>query len=285
MTMTDLTPMQKIQALREKTSAGMMDCKKALDEAGGDFDKAIEILRKKGQADAAKRSGRATKEGVVAAYISPDGKKGSIVELNCETDFVAKTDDFMKLAADLAKKTADGAIKSPEAAASDIAAAGSKVKENIALRRLDRYELSGSGLISSYVHTQGFKKGALIEFVCSNDAVAKHEATAELGRELGLQIVAMAPRWLSKADVPAAEVEKEKEIYSAQLKNEGKPEAQIAKIVEGKVNKLFYQANCLLEAVSMRDNKTPISKLVADAAAKAGGQITVKRFTRYQLGE
>lgn len=283
--MTDLTPMQKIQALREKTSAGMMDCKKALDEAGGDFDKAIEILRKKGQADAAKRSGRATKEGVVAAFVTPDGKKGAIVELNCETDFVAKTDDFLKLASDLAKKAAEGTIKSPEAAASDIAAAGSKVKENITLRRLDRYELSGSGLLTSYVHTQGYKKGAFIEFACSSDAVAKHEATAELGRELGLQIVGAAPRWLSRTDVPAADVEKEREIFSAQLKNEGKPEAQIAKIVEGKINKLFYQAYCLLESVSLRDNKTPISKLVSDAAAKAGGTITVKRFTRYQLGE
>jgi len=283
--MTDLTPMQKIQALREKTSAGMMDCKKALDEAGGDFDKAIEILRKKGQADAAKRSGRATKEGVVASHISADGKKAAIIELNCETDFVAKTDDFLKLAADLAKKATEGAIKSPEAAASDIAAAGARVKENITLRRLERYELSGAGLLSSYIHTQGFKKGALIEIAAPNDAAAQSPELAELAKELLLQIVAMSPRWLSKADVPAVEVEKEKEIYAAQLKSEGKPEAQIAKIVEGKVNKLFFQANCLLEAVSMRDNKTPISKLVADAAAKAGGAITVKRFTRYQLGE
>src|SRR5262249_39833972 len=136
-----------------------------------------------------------------------------------------------------------------------------------------------------YIHTQGFKKGAFVEFSCASDAVAKNPAVAELAKEIGLQIVAMSPRWLSRQDVPAAEVEKEKEIYAAQLKNEGKPEAQIAKIVEGKINKLFFQANCLLESVSMRDNKTPVSKLVADASAKAGGPVSVKRFTRYQLGE
>ncbi|MBI3548136.1 MAG: translation elongation factor Ts [Elusimicrobia bacterium] len=274
-----------IVKLREKTGAGMMDCKKALTEAGGDYDKAIEFLRKKGMADASKRSARVAKEGVVAAYVSPDGKTGALVELNCETDFVAKTEDFQKVAIDLAKSAADGSLKSAEAAVETLAPVGAKVGENVTLRRFERFQLQGAGALAFYIHTQGFKKGAFLEFSCASDAVAQNPAVAELGKELGLQIVALAPKWLERKDVPAAEVEKEKEIYAAQLKNEGKPEAQIAKIVEGKLNKLFFQANCLLDAVSMRDNKTPISNLVKDAAAKAGGAVTVRRFVRYQLGE
>jgi len=275
---------EQIRALREKTGAGMMDCKKALTEAGGDFSKAVESLRKKGLADAAKKSDRVTKEGVLAAFVSPDGRKGSMIELDCETDFVAKTEDFQALAASLARKASDGAI-APGEALPEIQAAIVKLGENISLRRFETFSLQGPGLLAHYIHPVGFKKGAFVVLGAASEAAAKSPAAAELAKELGLQIVAMSPRWLRREDVPQAEADKEREIYVAQLKSEGKPEAAIAKIVEGKLNKLFYQAYSLLDGVSMRDNKTPISKLVADASARAGGALAVVKFVRYQLGE
>ncbi|MBI4386678.1 MAG: elongation factor Ts, partial [Elusimicrobia bacterium] len=186
---------------------------------------------------------------------------------------------------DLARKIAEGSLTSPEAAATDIRALVARLKENVTLRRFEKISLSGPGLLSFYVHPPASQKGAFLVLECPSGEVAKHPATAELAKELGLQVVAMSPRWTRREDVPAAEVEKEREIYAAQLRNEGKPEAAIPKIVEGKLQKLFFQASCLLESVSMRDNKTPISKLVSEASARAGGPIIVRRFVRYQLGE
>ena len=281
---TTMTVNEQIVALREKTGAGMMDCKKAITESNGDFDKALENLRKKGLADAAKKSSRTTKEGVVGAWVSADGKQGAMIELLCETDFVAKTPDFQNLVKSLAQKAGEGKLAGIEAAAAEIQPLIGKLGENMSLRRMDRFELKSAGLLAHYIHPVGFKTGAFLHLECSSDAVAKHEATAELAKELGLQTVASSPRWLTKEEVPAAEIEKEKEIYAVQLKNEGKPEANIPKIVEGKVNKLFFQQQCLLEMVSVRDNKTPMSKLVTDAGQKAGGTIKAARFARYQLG-
>ncbi|HVE15070.1 MAG TPA: translation elongation factor Ts [Elusimicrobiota bacterium] len=275
---------EMILKLREKTGAGMTACKSALVEAGNDYEKALELLRKKGLADAAKKSARTTKEGLVAAFVSPDGKTAGIVELNCETDFVAKTEEFQALAAGIAKAVAQGGVKSPEDAAPLVTSAIAKLGENMAVKRIDRYELSGPGAIAAYVHTAGGKKGALVELACGSDAAAKHEAVAGLGKELALQVVAMSPRWVSRADVPPAEVSKEKEIYTTLVLKEGKPEAAAAKIVEGKLNKLFYGAFCLTEQMSMRDNKTPISQLVEQASKAAGAKVEVKRFARYQLG-
>ncbi|MFA6028823.1 MAG: translation elongation factor Ts [Elusimicrobiota bacterium] len=282
---TATNPNEVILKLREKTGAGMMDCKKALTEAAGDYDKAVEVLRKKGLSDAAKKSTRTTKEGLVACAVTPDGKKGGIVEVNCETDFVAKTDEFRKLADELAREVAEGRLNAPEAAAARLAAVVAKIGENVVLRRLQRFELSGPGVIVHYVHTAGGKKGAMLELSCASDAAAKHEAVAQLGRELAMQTVAMSPRWVTRAEVPPADVEKEKEIFSVQIRQEGKPEAAVPKIVEGKLNKLFYGAFCLLEQPSMRDNKTPMNKLVEEAGQKAGGKVEVKRLARYQLGE
>ena len=281
---TTANPAEKIRQLREKTGAGMMDCKNALTEAGGDFDKAVENLRKKGLYDAAKKSTRTTKEGLVAAYVTPDGKNGGIVELNCETDFVAKTDEFSKAAADLARQAAEGTTTNVEAADAQVKLLVTKLGENMGLRRLERYEASAGGRVAAYVHTAGFKKGALIELSASSDAVAGHEAVDALGKELGMQIVAMSPKWTRREEVPAEAVAKEKEIYAAAVRAEGKPEAAVAKIVEGKVNKLFYQAFVLTEQMSMRDNKTPIKDLVAKAGAAAGGTLEIKRFARFQLG-
>jgi elongation factor Ts len=282
--MTTTTMAEQIKALREKTGAGITDCKKALTENDGDFDKAVEALRKKGLASAAKKSDRATKEGAVASYIAPDGKTGAIIELNCETDFVAKTEEFQQAAQNLAKECAEGAIKSAEEAEPKVKDLVAKLGENMSLKRFDRFELSGAGRLGAYIHSAGGKKGSMIELACESDAVAGHEAIDGLLKELGMQVVAFGARWTNRDEVPAAEVEKEKEIYTENVRKEGKPEQAIPKIVEGKLNKLFFQAYCLNEQVSMRDNKTPLKNIIGEAAKAAGGSVEIKRFARYTLG-
>ncbi|MDD5657158.1 MAG: translation elongation factor Ts [Elusimicrobia bacterium] len=273
---------QLIKELREKTGAGMTDCKKALEEAGGRIDEALTALRKKGLADAAKRSARATKEGAVAYHAS--GRTGAIIELNCETDFVARTDEFKKLAQTLAEEAAAGKLKTPADGAAQVSAIQGKMGENMALRRLERFELAGDGLIEGYIHL-GAKKGALLQLSAANAAAAQSPAAKALAKELLLQIVGFSPKYLRREDVPAADLAKEREIHTEILRKEGKPEAAVAKIVEGKINKLFYQAFCLLEQMSVRDNKTPVAALIKDASAHAGGELQVARFARYTLGE
>lgn len=280
MTTTDMT--QLIRELREKTGAGITDCKKALDESKGNLDAALTTLRKKGLADMAKRAARATKEGAVAFAVK--GKAGAIVELNCETDFTARTDEFKALAQSLADKAASGELKTPEEGKVLIQGVQQKTGENMGLRRLERFELPGEGLISGYIHL-GAKKGALVQIEAASAAAAAHPAVAEVAKELLLQIVGFNAKYLKREDVPAAEIAKEKEIYTESLRKEGKPEAAIPKIVEGKVNKLFYQSSCLLEQLSVRDNKTPVSGIVKEASAKAGAEVKVVRFARYTLGE
>ncbi|OGS40850.1 MAG: translation elongation factor Ts [Elusimicrobia bacterium RIFOXYD12_FULL_66_9] len=279
---------QKVKELREKTGAGMMNCKRALEEAKGDFELALVNLRKKGMADAAKKSSRATKEGAVVFKL--DGKAGAIVEINSETDFVAKGADFQSLVQNVATKAAAGALKSVEAANEELVKPlVGKLGENMALRRYDRFELKGSGLIAGYAHQTDpsvpAKKGALIELSAPNEAAASSPELAELAKELLLQIVGFSPKYLNREEVPAADIEKEKEIHTEILRKEGKPEASIPKIIEGKINKLFYQQWVLLDQVSVRDNKTPVREIVKATGAKLGGEVKVVRFVRYQLGE
>ena len=281
---------QLIKDLREKTGAGMMDCKRALEEAKGDFNEAMTILRKKGLSDAAKKSARVTKEGAVAFKI--DGKAGAIVELNSETDFVAKGADFQSMVKGIVEKAAAGTLKSVEAANDEfVKPMVGKLGENMALRRYVRFELKGPGLIAGYAHQTDpavpAKKGALIELSAPNDAAAKSPEMAELAKELLLQVVGNIPtaKYLAREEVPAADIEKEKEIQTDILRKEGKKEEQIPKILEGKINKLFYQAYCLLEQPSIRDPKTNVTALLKAAGAKVGGEIKIVRFARYQLGE
>jgi|CXWL01.1.fsa_nt_gi elongation factor Ts len=279
---------QLIKDLREKTGAGMMDCKRALEEANGNFDAALVVLRKKGMADAAKKSARATKEGAVAFKIS--GAAGAIIEINSETDFVAKGADFQAMVKNVVEKAASGALKSVESANDELVKPlVGKLGENMNLRRFDRFELKGTGLIAGYAHQTDpavpAKKGALIEISTSSEAAAKSPEVAELAKELLLQIVGFSPKYLNRSEVPAADIEKEKEIHTDILRKEGKPEASIPKIIEGKINKLFYQQWCLLDQLSVRDNKTPVSEFVKAAGVKLGGPVTVTRFVRYQLGE
>jgi elongation factor Ts len=278
---------QLIKDLREKTGAGMMDCKRALDEAKGDFNEAMTILRKKGMADAAKKSARATKEGAVAFKI--DGKAGAIIEINSETDFVAKGADFQALVKTVVDKACAGSLKSAEAASEEfVKPLIGKLGENMALRRFERFELKGPGLIAGYAHQTDpsvpAKSGALIELSAPNDAAAKSPELAELAKDLLLQVVGAMPKYLAREEVPAADIAKEKEIHTDILKKEGKPEAQIEKILEGKINKLFYQQWVLLDQVLLRDNKQTVPGLIKAVSAKLGGEVKVVRFARYQLG-
>ena len=260
-----------ILELREKTGAGMMDCKKALAEAGGRMDEAMTALRKKGLAHAAKISSRATKEGLIA-FASEEGR-GALIELNCETDFVARTGDFGQLGAALARAAASGRLSGPQDAAPAIEPVFQKLRENIALRRWQRYEPRTPGHVAGYIHLGG-KTGAMIEVGASSAAEALSSELKELAKELLFQIVALSPRFLDRTGVSAADVAREREIYTELLRK------------EGKLGKLFYQAFCLLEQPYVRDNKTPITALIEQAAKKLGGPApTVRRFIRYQLGE
>ena len=281
-TMTPEEMSRLIRELREKTGAGMTACKKALEAADWNLDGALTSLRKQGQADMAKRAARATKEGAVAFMTA--GKAGAIIELNCETDFVARTDEFKALAQSLAAKACAGEIKQPSEAAPLVEAVQTKMRENMTLRRLVRFSLQGEGLVAGYIHI-GAKNGSLVEIAAPNAAVAAHPAVAELAKELLLQIVGFNAKFLRREEVPADEIAKEKEIHTETLRKEGKPEAAIPKIVEGKINKLFYQTFCLLEQMSARDNKTAIASIIKEASAKAGGELKVVRFARYTLGE
>ncbi len=260
---------QMVKALREKTGAGMMDCKKALTESGGDMDGAIEILRKSGMAKAAKKVGRTTNEGVIASRI--DGGVAVLAEVLCETDFVARTDAFRKYTEDLLARVlndwdGDGDL-SAEAAAKETEAIGelvAQVGENVAVRRVVRWT-SEDGKFAAYLHGGG-RIGVLIEVA--------GEASDELMNDICMHIAAFAPRYIAPESVPAEVLAKEKEIAAAQV--QGKPANIIDKIVAGKINK-WYTEVCLVRQPWLRDDKSTLAKVAPG--------ITVRRFLRWQVGE
>lgn len=276
----------KVMTLRRKTGAGIMDCKRAIQESAGDLDKAVEILRKKGLADLAKRAGRAMKEGTIAVKVSDDGSSASIVELNSETDFVAKNPEFKALAEGLASALLQNpSMSDPANDASmkeTVQKLAAKMGENMQLRRGARYQLSGSGVLNYYVHTDT-KKAALVELGFQGDASKTADELKSIAKEVALQSVAMFPRWVRREDVPAEVIEKEKEIYRANAIGQGKPAAAVEKMLEGRIKK-FFQESCLLEQASIRDSKMTVSAMLEQASSKLGGKITVKRFENYHVG-
>ena len=266
-----------VMALRERTGAGMMDCKKALTAVEGDMDKAIDFLREKGLAAAAKKAGRIAAEGVVGYALSEDGKVGCIVEINCETDFVAKTDGFKELVAKVANhivatKPAD--VEALLASEIDghtvealVTASVAKIGEKISVRRFALYE-APEGLVAAYIHGGG-KIGVLVEMKGGN---------AELGKDIAMQVAAANPSYLERSQVPAAELEHEKEVLSEQARNEGKPEKIIEKMVLGRINK-YYKEVCLVDQEFVKDPDQTIAKLLKANNAE------VLAFARFQLGE
>jgi len=269
-----------VAKLRETTGAGLMDCKKALVESNGDFNGAVDSLRKKGVASAAKKATREAKDGVIAQHILAGAKAGVLVEINCETDFVARNETFKAFADDIARKLTGGA--SIESVEPDRVAAVAKIGENIKIARFVRYELAGNGLIAAYIHT-GAKVGVLVEVGAGKEATVGLEDFKQLVRDITLQIAAANPLVVSREQLPADLVAKEKEIAADQVKN--KPPQAIAKIVEGKLEK-FYGGVCLLDQGFVKKNSEVTVKEHIGAAAKQwADEITIRRFVRFQLGE
>ncbi|MBI3413907.1 MAG: translation elongation factor Ts [Verrucomicrobia bacterium] len=265
--------------LREMTNAGLMDCKKALTEANGDLNAAVDILRKKGVATAAKKAGRAANEGVIAQHIQAGARVGILVEINCETDFVAKNESFRAFCDEIAKKLATNPAANVE---EDRVAAVAKVGENILLSRHHRMEVSGNGLVAAYIHT-GAKVGVLVEVGAGKEATVASDEFKQLVRDITLQIAAAHPFVVSRDSVPAEVVAKEKEIAAEQVK--GKPPQAIAKIVEGKLEK-FYQGYCLVDQGFVKQNsEITVKEHVAELAKQLGDEIAIRRFVRFQVGE
>ena len=274
---------EDVKSLREKTGAGMMACKEALKACDGKIDEAVEYLRKKGIASAEKKTGRSTGDGLIEFAIAPDGLKAAMVEVNCETDFVAKTDQFRQLTTEIANwalgqdKETLAAGDLPAPLAEQMKQTIAKIGENIQFKRGMKITAS-SGVIEGYLHL-GSKLGVLVEVAGSSSGAAR-----ELARELALQVAAANPQVVSRDRVPAEMVEKEKDIYREQVRGAGKPENVVEKIVSGKLDK-FYSEICLMEQPYIKDPQKSVEAVVKEAIVKLGENITVKGFARYRLGE
>ena len=279
---------QDVKALREKTGCGMMDCKKALANADGDMDKAVDFLREQGLAKQAKKASRVAAEGVAYATTSDDLSVGVVIEINAETDFVAKNDSFMEFVKTCAATVIDQnpadveALLTLQASGSDKTVAELlqekvlTIGENIQIRRFERME----GTCVAYVHAGG-KIGVLVNF--DTDLASKPEFLA-YGKDVAMQIAALNTQYLTSADVPAEVIEHEKEVMRQQVINEGKPEAIADKIVMGKISK-YYKENCLVDQEFVKDNKLNVKQYTQNTAKELGGSIEIKKFVRFEKGE
>ncbi len=282
-----------VKELREKTGAGMMDCKKALEEAGGDFEKAEEVLRKKGITKAGAKGTRVAAEGLIGISISSDARVGALVDLNCETDFVARNPEFQKLATALANHVAANKPADVNALLEQklsgkpvkdvVTEAIAKIGENITVRRFARFEIEGHGVLGSYMHADQ-KLGVIVEVGSSTAEAAKKAEVQQLAKELALQIAGAYTQYLSRDQVPADVLEKEKEIFREELRQAKKPENIWDKIMAGKLEK-FYESACLVDQVWVKDDKKKIKDLIAETAKKVGAELTVRRFARLKVGE
>ena len=281
-----------VQELRQRTGAGMMDCKKALEENQGNMDASIDYLRKKGIAKAEKRAGKSTSEGIIRAAITQDASTGVLVEVNCETDFVARNDAFQTIARTVTEQAlettsvtdAAGLLASPlhdgQTVEDFVKESSAKMGEAVNVRRIVRFHAPQS-VVGSYVHFNG-KIGVLVEVQAANGS--KDEALTTLARTLAEHVAAAAPVGIDRDTVPAEVVERERAIFVDQVRASGKPDAMIDKIVNGKVE-AYYKDVALLHQAWVREPKTSIQQLVDQTAKQVGATITVKRFTRFQLGQ
>lgn len=288
---------QDVKALREKTGVGMMECKKALTEANGDMDKAIDFLRERGLAAAQKKAARIAAEGVVLSYADAEAKKGVVIEVNSETDFVAKNEKFVNFVTDCAKTViATGVTTVEELCEAEYMGTGRTVTEtlndlilsigeNMKIRRFEVME----GVVATYVHGGG-SVGVMIGFDVADDAKAADPAFADMGKNIAMQIAAMNPAYLDEASVPAEVVEHEKGILAAQMKEDpkmaSKPEAVLVKIAAGKMGK-YYKENCLVEQEFVRSDlfQGSVKGYIDDTAKKLGTEIKATGFIRMTRGE
>jgi elongation factor Ts len=289
-----------VKDLREKTGAGMMKCKEALQECNGNFEEAVDFLRKKGLASADKRSGRATSQGLVIPLTSEDRRHAVIIEVNCETDFVARNENFVEFANKLATKALnDTNIKTvqdlekadfdgqngEEFRKSMVANTG----ENISYNRLERFDISDDkfGLFDAYVHGEG-TIGVLVQIACETQEAANNEETLKLSHEIALQAAAMKPLYTTREEVPTEALAREKDVILGQIKNDhknaNKPEEIVNKIVEGRLGK-YYKEYCLLEQSYVKDDSKSIQDLTQELSKKLGSKVTLTTFRRYALGE
>jgi len=277
--MADITAAM-VQELREATNVGMMECKRALVEAGGNKDQAIRLLRERGMAIAAKKATRTANQGLIAS--AGDSKTGALIEINCETDFVAKNESFQKFVKTMAAKALsipDGKIT--EVTKEEMAAKIAEIGENLVAKRNISYVLQGPGLVATYIHLNG-KLGVMVEIGCGKDATAGSPVVQELAKDITLHVAACSPRYLVSKDVPADVIAAERDIYAKQVV--GKPANIVDKIVDGKMTK-FYSQVCLVDQGFVKDPDTSITKLLEAKGKEAGDTLTIRRFVRWQLGE
>ncbi len=279
--MADIT-VAMINDLRQRTNAGMMDCKKALMDTNGDMDAAIKMLREKGLAIQVKRADKESKEGIIKAIASDDGKTIAMTEVNTETDFVAKTDNFKKFAEAVTRQVLAG-VEDPVAAMKDeLMTIVSQTGENVKIRRTCRYVLSGTGQIAFYIHMGG-KVGVVVEVGCGKEETAHSPAFGELVHDLTLQIAAAAPRYVTSDEVPADAIETEKEIARNSDRFKGKPDNIVENALKGIVNKFFSDV-CLVNQPFVKEPKQTVTDVLKACEKATGDKITIKRFTRFQLG-
>jgi elongation factor Ts len=270
-----------VAKLREMTGVGMMECKKALVEAQGIMDAAVDILRKSGAASAAKKATREAREGVIAQYVAPGGKSGVLVEVNCETDFVARNENFRAFADELAKKVAHDPSISLEA---DREAAVGKMGENIKIARNARLEVSGNGLVAAYIHL-GAKVGVLVEVGCGKAETATKDEFKQLVKDITLQIAAGFPHAVSRENVSPEVIAKERDIAAQSDRLKGKPAAAMEKILQGVLEK-FFQTYCLVDqGFVKRNSEVSVKEHVAQIGKQLGDEIAIRRFVRFQVGE
>ena len=268
-----------VAQLREMTNSGLMDCKKALAETAGDINAAVDVLRKKGVAAATKKASREAKEGVISQYIQPGARVGVMVEINCETDFVAKNEQFRAFCDEIARSLATNPGSDLEALRT---AQVAKMGENIKISRHQRLEVHGNGLVAAYIHT-GARVGVLVEVGATRDETVARDEFKQLVRDITLQIAAANPSAVSRDDVDPAILAKEREIAAEQVKN--KPPQAVAKIVEGKLEK-YYQSFCLLDQGFVKRNaEVTVKEHILSVGKALGDDIVVRGFFRFQVGE
>jgi len=270
-----------VKELRDATNVSMMECKRALQEANGDKDKAFKLLRERGMAVAAKKADRVAKNGKISAKVSADGKTGVMIEINCETDFVTRNEIFQKFVVEMTDKAMDCSGDPAEAFKADIVAKVAEIGENIVLRKSDKFAVSGTGAVASYIHMGG-TVGVLAELSFSKADTVNNAVFKELALDICLHIAAARPASLDRSGVPAQLVEDEKALFLKQV--EGKPANIVEGILKGKLNK-FYSQICLLEQAFVKEDKISITQLLEAKSKEIGDKVEIKRYTRWQLGD
>jgi elongation factor Ts len=278
-----------IKTLREKTGAGIMDCKKALIEGGGDFDRAVKYLREKGLAEATKRRGKEAKEGVITVVQGVDLSTILMVEVNCETDFVSRTDKYREFVQEIAEllmeKDVETTEQLPDAVSRRVKEAIGVFGENIIIRKIARFQKSDpkNSVFQWYIHLDG-KAGVIAEFILENGSKNDDPAFVEFAKNVLLQVASMSPMSVSQEDFPDEVLQEQREIFTKQAQDSGKPENIIEKIVMGRIGK-FLAENCLLKQKYVKDSELTVERYLRQVEETIGSAISVERFARFKLGE